>query len=160
MPTSFSPPVPTLRSSRALPTSGNSNASAVRSTDRSSTTSSVIWVPHRTSSCQHSRSGASIWWCSQSPRRCRRSRTSTPIWSPSPTIPSQRIDDEFNERPVGSLHEFSGFPEVVEWERQFLPEEEQDRYEGSLGDDWAPSDDARGGRTSPLRIDHRDQKAK
>ncbi|SIS17551.1 isocitrate lyase/PEP mutase family protein [Natronorubrum thiooxidans] len=45
------------------------------------------------------------------------------------------IDDAFNDQPVGSLHEFSGFPEVVEWERQYLPEDEQEKYEGSLGDD-------------------------
>ncbi|MDL5363355.1 oxaloacetate decarboxylase [Halalkalicoccus sp. NIPERK01] len=52
-----------------------------------------------------------------------------------PVAAMRDIDDGFNERPVGSLHEFSGFPEVVEWERQFLPDAEQDKYEGSLGDD-------------------------
>jgi hypothetical protein len=45
------------------------------------------------------------------------------------------IDDAFGETPVGSLHEFSGFPEVVEWEREYLPEEDRDKYDGSLGDD-------------------------
>ncbi|ELY51711.1 isocitrate lyase/PEP mutase family protein [Natronolimnohabitans innermongolicus] len=45
------------------------------------------------------------------------------------------IDDAFNDRPLGSLHEFSGFPEVVEWEERYLPEEDQEKYEGSLGDD-------------------------
>ncbi|QRV17775.1 isocitrate lyase/PEP mutase family protein (plasmid) [Haloterrigena salifodinae] len=45
------------------------------------------------------------------------------------------IDDEFNAQSVGSLHEFAGFPEVVDWERQYLPDEEQDKYAGSLGDD-------------------------
>lgn len=52
-----------------------------------------------------------------------------------PVAAMRRIDDGFNEQPVGGLHEFSGFPEVVEWERQFLPDEEQDKYKGSLGDD-------------------------
>ncbi|MFA9417347.1 oxaloacetate decarboxylase [Natrinema sp. HArc-T2] len=52
-----------------------------------------------------------------------------------PVAAMRDIDDTFNAQPVGSLHEFSGFPEVVEWERQYLPDEEQDKYEGSLGDD-------------------------
>lgn len=52
-----------------------------------------------------------------------------------PVAAMRGIDDGFNEQPVGSLHDFSGFPEVVEWERRFLPGEEQGKYEGSLGDD-------------------------
>ncbi|WP_336325643.1 isocitrate lyase/PEP mutase family protein [Halovenus sp. HT40] len=52
-----------------------------------------------------------------------------------PVAAMRSIDDRFAEQPVGSLHEFSGFPEVVEWERQYLPEEEQEKYEGSLGDE-------------------------
>jgi 2,3-dimethylmalate lyase len=52
-----------------------------------------------------------------------------------PVAAMRDIDDGFNDQPVGSLHEFSGFPEVVEWERQFLPDTEQDKYEGSLGDE-------------------------
>ncbi|SFR68639.1 Phosphoenolpyruvate phosphomutase [Halogeometricum rufum] len=52
-----------------------------------------------------------------------------------PVAAMRDIDDAFNETPVGSLHEFSGFPEVVEWERAYLPDEEQEKYEGSLGDD-------------------------
>ncbi|AXR78040.1 PEP phosphonomutase [Natrarchaeobaculum sulfurireducens] len=45
------------------------------------------------------------------------------------------IDDAFNDRPLGSLHEFSGFPAVLEWERRYLPDADQEKYEGSLGDD-------------------------
>ncbi|WP_121743252.1 isocitrate lyase/PEP mutase family protein [Natronorubrum halophilum] len=52
-----------------------------------------------------------------------------------PVAAMRDIDDEFNEQPVGSLHEFAGFPEVVEWERQYLPDDEQNKYDGSLGDD-------------------------
>jgi 2-methylisocitrate lyase-like PEP mutase family enzyme len=52
-----------------------------------------------------------------------------------PVAGMRRIDDRFNSQPIGSLHEFSGFPEVVDWERAYLPAEEQDKYEGSLGDD-------------------------
>ncbi len=47
----------------------------------------------------------------------------------------RKIDDAFNAQPVGSLHEFSGFPEVLEWERQYLPDDEQAKYDGSLGDE-------------------------
>jgi hypothetical protein len=47
------------------------------------------------------------------------------------------VDDAFDAQPLGSLHEFSGFPEVVEWEAQYLPETDQEKYEGSLGDDLA-----------------------
>jgi 2,3-dimethylmalate lyase len=52
-----------------------------------------------------------------------------------PVAAMRRIDDDFNAQPLGSLHEFSGFPEVIEWERQYLPAKEQGKYEGSLGDD-------------------------
>ena len=52
-----------------------------------------------------------------------------------PVAAMRDIDDEFNEQPVGSLHEFSGFPEVIEWERRYLPDDEQNKYDGSLGDD-------------------------
>jgi len=44
------------------------------------------------------------------------------------------LDDAFADCPVGSLHDFSGFPEVVEWERRYLPDAEQEKYERSLGD--------------------------
>ena len=52
-----------------------------------------------------------------------------------PVDAMRAIDDEFASQPLGSLHEFSGFPEVIEWEREYLPDEEQKKYEGSLGDD-------------------------
>ncbi|ELY56285.1 carboxyvinyl-carboxyphosphonate phosphorylmutase [Natronococcus amylolyticus DSM 10524] len=52
-----------------------------------------------------------------------------------PVAAMRAIDDTFNSQPIGSLHEFSGFPEVVEWEQQYLPDDEQEKYEGSLGDE-------------------------
>ena len=52
-----------------------------------------------------------------------------------PVAAMRAIDDAFAARPVGSLHDFSGFPEVVEWERAYLPAAEQDKYEGSIGDE-------------------------
>lgn len=51
------------------------------------------------------------------------------------------VDDEFADCPVGSLHEFAGFPQVVEWEEQYMPVTEQDKYEESLGDDLTTQDD-------------------
>jgi 2-methylisocitrate lyase-like PEP mutase family enzyme len=52
-----------------------------------------------------------------------------------PAAAMRGVDDAFDAQPLGSLHEFSGFPEVVEWEAQYLPETDQEKYEGSLGDD-------------------------
>lgn len=52
----------------------------------------------------------------------------------------RELDAAFDECPVGDLHEFSGFPELVEWEREYLPAEEQEKYERSIGDDIAGDD--------------------
>jgi 2-methylisocitrate lyase-like PEP mutase family enzyme len=52
-----------------------------------------------------------------------------------PAAAMRAVDDEFDATPVGSLHEFSGFPEVVEWEERYLPATDREKYEGSLGDD-------------------------
>jgi len=52
-----------------------------------------------------------------------------------PVAAMRTIDDEFNDRSIGTLHEFSGFPEVLEWEQKYLPANEQSKYEGSLGDE-------------------------
>jgi 2-methylisocitrate lyase-like PEP mutase family enzyme len=52
-----------------------------------------------------------------------------------PVAAMRGVDDAFNGQPVGSLHEFSGFPEVVEWEERYLPAADQEKYEGSLGDE-------------------------
>lgn len=45
-----------------------------------------------------------------------------------------KVYEQMNELPIGGLHEFSGFPQVVEWEEQFLPEKEQKKYEDTLGE--------------------------
>jgi 2-methylisocitrate lyase-like PEP mutase family enzyme len=52
-----------------------------------------------------------------------------------PAAAMRDVDEQFDEAAVGSLHEFSGFPEVVDWEEQYLPETDREKYEGSLGDD-------------------------
>ncbi|MFB6206530.1 MAG: oxaloacetate decarboxylase [Haloglomus sp.] len=59
-----------------------------------------------------------------------------------PAAAMREADAAFDAADVGSLHEFSGFPEVVAWEEKYLPDEDQAKYEGSLGDDL--SEDADG----------------
>jgi len=44
--------------------------------------------------------------------------------------------DEFADLPFGGFHDFAGFPEVVEWEERYLPPEEQEKYEGTLGEEF------------------------
>ncbi len=44
------------------------------------------------------------------------------------------IADRFGGLPF-DLHEFSGFPEIVEWERKYLPEGDAEKYEGTEGAD-------------------------
>ena len=51
--------------------------------------------------------------------------------------PKAAMDDVlggFEELPF-DLHEFSGFPEVVEWEEKYLPAEDAEKYEGTEGAD-------------------------
>lgn len=45
------------------------------------------------------------------------------------------LDAAFAATPVGDLHEFAGFPELVEWERHYMPTAEQEKYGDSLGGD-------------------------
>lgn len=52
-----------------------------------------------------------------------------------PATAMRSVDDDFEQQPVGSLHQFAGFPDIVEWEDQYLPAVEQEKYEDSLGDD-------------------------
>lgn len=56
-----------------------------------------------------------------------------------PAAAMRDVDDAFDAQSLGSLHEFSGFPEVVKWEGQYLPEADQEKYAGSLGDDLTDS---------------------
>lgn len=43
--------------------------------------------------------------------------------------------DEISNHPVGDLHQFSDMDRVRELEREYLPEEEQEKYETSIGHD-------------------------
>ena len=57
------------------------------------------------------------------------------VFAEDPAAAMRGVDDAFDAQPLGSLHEFSGFPEVVEWEERYLPDEDREKYEGSLGDE-------------------------
>lgn len=57
------------------------------------------------------------------------------LFADDPVEAMSRVDDAFSEQPVGSLHEFSGFPDVVEWEQAYLPTADREKYEGSIGDE-------------------------
>jgi 2-methylisocitrate lyase-like PEP mutase family enzyme len=40
---------------------------------------------------------------------------------------------EYRKHPLGDYHRFTGFDQVRAWEEAYLPPEEQDKYEGTLG---------------------------
>lgn len=42
------------------------------------------------------------------------------------------IDERADDLGI-DLHDIAGFPQVVEWEEQYLPEEEMEKYEGTVG---------------------------
>jgi 2-methylisocitrate lyase-like PEP mutase family enzyme len=46
-------------------------------------------------------------------------------------------ENEFSERfknhPLGNVHRFAGFDQIQEWEREFLPAEELEKYDDSVG---------------------------
>jgi len=39
----------------------------------------------------------------------------------------------FKNHPLANVHAFAGFDQIQTWEREFLPAEEQDKYENSVG---------------------------
>jgi 2-methylisocitrate lyase-like PEP mutase family enzyme len=49
-----------------------------------------------------------------------------------------RFIERFNNHPLGDLHTFAGFDRIREWEEQYLPPEELEKYEGSIGHQPAP----------------------
>jgi len=50
---------------------------------------------------------------------------------------------DFNERfkghPLGNVHRFAGFDQVREWEEEYLPAEEMEKYRDSVGHQPAKS---------------------
>jgi hypothetical protein len=41
--------------------------------------------------------------------------------------------ERFHGHPLGDLHTFAGFDRIRGWEEAYLPPEELDKYEGSVG---------------------------
>jgi len=44
-----------------------------------------------------------------------------------------RFAERFRDHPVGDLHTFAGFDQIRAWEAEYLPAEELDKYQGSVG---------------------------
>ncbi|HEU4370912.1 MAG TPA: isocitrate lyase/PEP mutase family protein [Methylomirabilota bacterium] len=44
-----------------------------------------------------------------------------------------RFSERFKDHPVGDLHTFAGFDQIRAWEAEYLPVEELEKYEGSVG---------------------------
>jgi len=49
-----------------------------------------------------------------------------------------RFAERFRGHPLGDLHTFAGFDRIRGWEEAFLPAEELEKYEGSVGHQPAP----------------------
>ena len=45
----------------------------------------------------------------------------------------KRFNEQFKQHPIGDFHTFAGFDQVMEWEREFLGEEELAKYANSVG---------------------------
>lgn len=45
----------------------------------------------------------------------------------------QRFNDGFKNHPMGDFHTFAGFDEIMELERKFMPQEELEKYDDSVG---------------------------
>jgi 2-methylisocitrate lyase-like PEP mutase family enzyme len=48
-------------------------------------------------------------------------------------VAEARFAERFKDHPIGDLHTFAGFDQIRAWEADFLPAEELDKYEGSVG---------------------------
>jgi 2-methylisocitrate lyase-like PEP mutase family enzyme len=44
-----------------------------------------------------------------------------------------RFTEQFRNHPLGDLHTFAGFDQIRAWESAYLPAEELEKYEGSVG---------------------------
>ena len=48
-------------------------------------------------------------------------------------LAEERFAARFAGHPLGDLHTFAGFDRIREWEAQYLPPEELEKYDGSIG---------------------------
>lgn len=58
--------------------------------------------------------------------------THLPQMKEDPAGTLTEIDERAEDLGI-DLHDLAGFPQVVEWEEQYLPEEEMEKYEGTVG---------------------------
>ena len=61
--------------------------------------------------------------------------TDLSAFAEDPISAMERIDMRFDDAVSGDLHSVTGFSEVVNLEERYMPAEEQDKYDASLGDD-------------------------
>ena len=66
-------------------------------------------------------------------RRCRPCGTSRRPSAQEGPAAEARFAERFKGHPVGDLHTFAGFDRIRSWEAAYLPAEELDKYEGSVG---------------------------
>jgi 2-methylisocitrate lyase-like PEP mutase family enzyme len=48
-------------------------------------------------------------------------------------LAEEAFAERFREHPLGNVHAFAGFDQIREWENEFLPAEELDKYQDSVG---------------------------
>jgi len=48
-------------------------------------------------------------------------------------VAEARFAERFKDHPVGDLHTFAGFDQIRAWEAEYLPAEEQEKYQASVG---------------------------
>ena len=48
-------------------------------------------------------------------------------------LAEERFAERFKRHPLGDVHTFAGFDRVREWEAQYLPPEELEKYADSIG---------------------------
>ena len=65
--------------------------------------------------------------------RCRPSGTSRPPFASDGPAAEARFTERFRSHPLGDLHTFAGFDQIRAWEAAYLPAEELEKYEGSVG---------------------------
>ena len=45
----------------------------------------------------------------------------------------KRFNEQYKDHPMGDLHTFAGFDQVMAWEKEFMGEEELEKYADSVG---------------------------
>ena len=53
-------------------------------------------------------------------------------------LAEEAFAERFKAHPLANVHAFAGFDEIREWEKEFLPAEDLDKYQDSVGYQPAP----------------------